>query len=220
MFLLCKDIITAEDIKKCEKLVVDFVKQFETLYGKTHVSFNVHLCLHLPESVSNWGPLWAHSGYIFESFNGEILKMFHGTQYVPLQIMKRFTYRQILLLLRDNALRNAVPECIQLFSNLTDRKRLKQFERVSDQLVTLSVHYFRKLSSEETLVMREQLSVTTDTVVKIFSRLLVNGELYYSQEFTRVGKRNSFTVLLQNGHIITVYYYIVVEQHGDRKYTV
>lgn len=48
MFLLCKDIITAEDIKKCEKLVVDFVKQFETLYGQTHVSFNVHLCLHLP----------------------------------------------------------------------------------------------------------------------------------------------------------------------------
>lgn len=65
--------------------------------------------------------------------------------------------------------------------------------------------------------MREQLSVTTDTVVKIFSQLLVNGELYYSQLFTRVVKRNSFTVLLQKGHIITVYYYIVVEQHGDKK---
>ncbi len=217
MYLLCKDIITTEDIKKFEKLVVDFVKQFETLYGKTHVSFNVHLCLHLPESVRNWGPLWAHSGYIFESFNGDILKMFHGTQCVPLQIMKQFTYRQILPLLRNDALKNAVPECIQLFSNLSGRKRLKQFERVCDQLVTLGLHYSRKLSSEEILVMREQFPVTADTVVKIFSRLLVNGELYYSQEFTRVVKRNSFTVLLLNGHIITVYYYIVVEQHGDRK---
>ncbi|XDV26081.1 hypothetical protein PO909_029878, partial [Leuciscus waleckii] len=138
MYLLCKVIITTEDIQKCEKLVVDFVKQFETLYGKTHVSFNVHLCLHLPESVRNWGPLWAHSGYIFESFNGDILKMFHGTQCVPLQIMKQFTYRQILPLLRNDALKNAVPECIQLFSNLTGRKRLKQFERVCDQLVTLA----------------------------------------------------------------------------------
>lgn len=82
MFLLCKDIITTEDFKKCEELV-DFVKQFETLYGKPNVSFNVNLCLHLPESVKNWGPLWAHSGYIFESFDGEILKMFHGTQCVP-----------------------------------------------------------------------------------------------------------------------------------------
>lgn len=153
----------------------------------------------------------------FQSFNGEILKMFHGTQYIPLQIMKRSTYGQILPLLRNDALRNAVPECIQLFSNLTGRKRLKQFEKVSNQLVTLSLHYSRKLSSEETLVMREQLSVTTDTVVKIFGRLLVKGELYYSQEFTRVVKRNSLTVLLQNGPIINAYYYILKELHGDRK---
>lgn len=217
MFLLSKDIITTADLQKCEKLVVDFVKQFETLYGKIHVSFNVHLCLHLPESVRNWGPLWAHSGYIFESYNGEILKMFHGTQCVPLQIMKQFTYRQVLPLLRNNALRNAVPECIQLFSKLTGKKSMKQLDRVGDQFVTLGLHYCRKLSSEERLVMKEQLAVTTGTVVKIFKRVLVNGELYYSQEFTRVMKRNSFTVLMKNGNIITVYYYIVVEQHGNRK---
>lgn len=78
MFLLCKDIITTQELKRCEKLVADFVKQFETLYGKQDVSFNVHLCSYLPESVKNWGPLWAHSGYIFESYNGEILKMFHS----------------------------------------------------------------------------------------------------------------------------------------------
>nr|XP_033967044.1 uncharacterized protein LOC117467508 isoform X2 [Pseudochaenichthys georgianus] len=217
MFLLCKDIITTEELKRCEKLVVDFVKQFETLYGKQNVSFNVHLCLHLPESVNNWGPLWAHSGYIFESFNGEILKLFHGTQCVPLQIMKEFTYRQVLPLLRNDALRNAVPACIQLYNHLTGQKRLKQFERVADQIVTLDLYYSRKLTSEEILAMREKLSVTADTIVKVFSRLLVNGQLYYSQEFTRVVKRNSFTVMLQNGHIITIYYYIIIEQQGTRK---
>ena len=34
--------------------------------------------------------------------------------------------------------------------------------------------------------------------------------MYYSEQFTRVMKRNSFTVLLDNGHTITVCYYIVV----------
>ncbi|XP_040890672.1 uncharacterized protein LOC121189967 isoform X4 [Toxotes jaculatrix] len=217
MFLLCKDTVTSEGLKRCEKLVVEFVKQFETLYGKENVSFNVHLCLHLPDSVRNWGPLWAHSGYIFESFNGEILKMFHGTQCVPLQIMKQFTYRQVLPLLKKNALTNAVPRCIQLYNNLTGEKKLKLFERVADQVVTLGLHYVRKLTKEEVLAMREKLSVTTDTVVKIFSRTLVKGELYYSEQFTRVMKRNSFTVLLDNGHIITVYYYIVVERLDNRK---
>ncbi|KAL7866987.1 hypothetical protein AOLI_G00148010 [Acnodon oligacanthus] len=157
MFLLCKDIITTEDLKRCEKLVVDFVKQFETLYGKQNVSFNVHLCLHLPESVRSWGPMWAHSGYIFESFNEEILKMFHGTQCVPLQIMKEFTYRQVLPLLRNDALKNAVPECIQLYNHLNGQKRLKQFERLADQVVILGLHYSCKLTSEEIVAMREQL---------------------------------------------------------------
>ena len=67
--------------------------------------------------------LWTHSGYIFESFNGEVLKMFHGTQCVPLQIMKQFIYRQVLPLLKNNALRNAVPGYIQLYNNLTGEKK-------------------------------------------------------------------------------------------------
>ena len=89
---------------------------------------------------------------------------------------------------------------------MTGEKKLKQFERVADQVVTLGLHFVRKLTNEEMLAMRETFSVTTDTVVKIFSRILVKGELYYSEQFTRVKKRNSFTVLLDNGHIITVYY--------------
>lgn len=108
--------------------------------------------------------------------------MFHGTQCVPLQIMKQFTYRQVLPLLKNNALRNAVPRCIQLYNNLTGEKKLKQFERVADQVVTLGLHYVRKLTNEEILAMREKLSVTTDTIVKIFSRTFVKGELYYKEQ--------------------------------------
>ena len=143
--------------------------------------------------------------------------MFHSTQFVPLQIMKQFTYRQVLRLLKNNELRNAVPGCIQLYYNLTGEKKLKKFEKVADQVVTLGLHYVRKLTDEEILALREKLSVTTDTVVKIFSRTLVKGELYYSEQFTRVMKRNSFTILLDDGHIITVYYYIVVGRLHNRK---
>lgn len=39
-------VITTGELKRCEKkMVVDFVKKFEILYGKQNVSFNVHLCL-------------------------------------------------------------------------------------------------------------------------------------------------------------------------------
>ncbi|XP_043469590.1 uncharacterized protein LOC122503198 [Leptopilina heterotoma] len=43
------------------------------------MTFNVHLLLHLAESVYNWGPLWAHSAFAFESGNGQLLKNVNKT---------------------------------------------------------------------------------------------------------------------------------------------
>ena len=47
---------------------------------------NVHGILHLPEAASDLGPLWAHSCFPFESGNGEILKLYHGSQSVEKQV--------------------------------------------------------------------------------------------------------------------------------------
>lgn len=216
MFTLSKESITEAELRKSEELAVDFVSQFETLYGKENVSFNVHLCLHLPESVKNWGPLWAHSGYVFESFNGAILKMFHGTQCVPLQIMKQFTYIKALPLLGKELLKDASPECIGLFQNLTGHRRAKQCTNVSSGVTTLGNGLPKRLNAEELLALREQVNIRSDTVVKVFNRVLVRGQAYYSQGYTRVAKRNSYTVMLESERILNVYSYIQVDEDQPR----
>ncbi len=38
------------------------------------MTLNVHSLLHLSKSVVNWGPLWSHSAFMFEDFNGYLLK--------------------------------------------------------------------------------------------------------------------------------------------------
>ena len=47
---------------------------------------NVHCLLHLVHYVRLYGPLWTHSCFPFESLNGKILKMQHGTHHVALQV--------------------------------------------------------------------------------------------------------------------------------------
>ena len=47
---------------------------------------NVHGLLHLPDTVRHLGPLWAHSCFPFESANGELLRLFHGSQGVEKQV--------------------------------------------------------------------------------------------------------------------------------------
>ena len=44
------------------------------------MTINIHNLLHIPNVVKNMGPLWAHSCFPFESANGELLKLFHGSQ--------------------------------------------------------------------------------------------------------------------------------------------
>jgi hypothetical protein len=88
--ILLSDSIPLSTLDHCDLVFKKFVQDFEILYGKNNVSFNVHLCLHLTQSVRSWGPLWAHSAFIYEFFNGDLLQMIKGTQAVPLQICKTF----------------------------------------------------------------------------------------------------------------------------------
>lgn len=55
--------------------------------GERNMSANIHILLHLPEVVEDLGPLWAHSCFPFETANGELLKLFHGSQSVDKQVI-------------------------------------------------------------------------------------------------------------------------------------
>lgn len=78
------------DLYLARKKIENFVEEFENLYGKEHMSFNVHILLHACDCVSRWGPLWAYSAYGFEDSNGRLGKLFNGTQSVDLQVASKF----------------------------------------------------------------------------------------------------------------------------------
>ena len=48
---------------------------------------NLHSLLHMADDIRNLGLLWPHSTFPFESLNGELLKLFHGTQNIVSQIV-------------------------------------------------------------------------------------------------------------------------------------
>lgn len=60
--------------------------QCATCTEKRYMTIKVHQLLHLVECVRHLGPLWAHSCFPFESFNGRIKRMFHGTRNPHLQV--------------------------------------------------------------------------------------------------------------------------------------
>lgn len=74
IFVLLREKVTIEDMRKAEEKLIEFVKAFEQLYGKENVTMNLHLLLHIVETVRYSGPLWSQSAFSFESSNGELIR--------------------------------------------------------------------------------------------------------------------------------------------------
>ena len=90
VYTLLNDNISGEDILLAEIALYKFAALVATLYGNEHISYNVHLLVHLAKSVKLWGPLWANSAFLFENANGKLLRSFSGTRGVTTQIFKLF----------------------------------------------------------------------------------------------------------------------------------
>ena len=86
IWLMNRSSISIKDLKKSKALLLHFCMQVEGLYGNRYETFNVHCLLHLTRCVKCLGPLWSCSCFWYEDYNGDIRKLYHGTQKVDLQI--------------------------------------------------------------------------------------------------------------------------------------
>lgn len=84
--LLNQASISNQDLELATSLLLLFVCEFQELFGVRNMSFNVHCLTHLPDVVRALGPLWASSCFGFESLNGKLARLVHGTRHAGLQI--------------------------------------------------------------------------------------------------------------------------------------
>ena len=184
---LCGDNISFESVDKSERLIKYFVMMFSTLYGERYMTLNVHQLLHLPDCVRNIGPLWAYSCFSFENANGELNRLFHGTQNIELQILSSV---------------NIIHHLPSLLESLPDRYR-EIFQKLYPGRMTKAVNSFhiqflgRKYTKELPHYILEQLLPLLGMVppnMEFYSRMIFRGQVFHSKEYDRAVKRNSYTV--------------------------
>jgi len=66
--------VSVDDLQVASRLLAEFVSRFEVIYGKRHMTINIHSLLHLPLMVKRFGPLPVTSCYPHESLGG-VLKI-------------------------------------------------------------------------------------------------------------------------------------------------
>lgn len=192
IFLLLKSNIYPQELNDADVLMLEFVWGVQDLYGEEHMTSNVHTLLHLAKSVKLWGPLWAHSAFVFESANGEILKLVQGTRGAATQIIDKFILRNTLLVFsRIHTIRNDI---LNFCQNLTSCPRLKEAEEFNCTTV-LGEGRFHKLNCEERGLLQTLGQVDS---VTIYKRAICHGLRLDSPDYVRCKKTNNSVVQLEN----------------------
>ncbi len=78
MHILLMDCISTSQLNAAELMLEDFVTLLPELYREKSCTMNAHLLCHLTKYVRLWGPLWTHSDFGFESYNGHLKYLFHS----------------------------------------------------------------------------------------------------------------------------------------------
>ncbi len=101
MHILLQGQLSETKIVAAEVMLADYYKLLPELYGSRSCNLNAHSLIHLTQYVRQWGPLWTHSAFGFESMNGHLTSMLHSTYKVADQLLFSIDVHQTLSLLCD-----------------------------------------------------------------------------------------------------------------------
>jgi hypothetical protein len=182
--------IARNDLRKASKLLQRLCLSIDFMYHARYESSNVHALLHLSGKVRDLGPLWAHSCFFFEDLNGELRKLFNGTQNVHMQILHSVSVQQ------------KIPELIPLlplgseehafYMNLTKRQSKGTRLQIADQTYALGSLKRCSVPTEVQDVIEAMYGPVSE--FQQFLRIMVGRSVIHSKQYLPETKRNSYTV--------------------------
>lgn len=89
-----------------------------------------------------------------------------------------------------------------------------------DKVTALGVPKIRKVSENDTIALHGELGVTPASIVKYYNRIVVNGEVIHCHTYTKTKKRNNCVVILKDGHIFKISYFLSVSEDRHQLYAV
>lgn len=194
IYVLLGTKITQEQLIECHNNLNQFVLQYQDFYGMEKMTMNIHLIKHLANGVQYLGPLWTNSLFVFEDYNGYLLKLVNGTQDVLAQITSKYCLAKSYNTNKYNA---ALSDCEVLGKG-------RPFNPESIQNVNEKSALFNFIQS----VGHQH----TNMQALKYLRIKKGHTIYTSQEYERATKTIDFFVGLSDGKMGVVKYYLEIEE--------
>lgn len=210
--ILLKTSISKAEIQYARNCLFQFIHGVEVLYGVEHISFNVNLLSHLPHGVELFGPLWSHSAFMYGDFHQQLKKFVRSSNAANLQILRsfrsKFAFHKMYERYRD-FLTNSQRVYLK---KVLSKRSLPAGKKTIDNIRLIGRKTCANLTDEQFLALqRINIPVERNYETEFYKRIVINNELIVSEEYTRVKKRNSYTVLLTTDEIFEINTFIAME---------
>jgi len=144
--------------------------------------------------VLQLGPLWANSSFEFEDANGDLKAMFHGSQNVDMQIVTSISAMQRLPDLSRRLEKDSPAE--KFYSELKFGAQSKSTP-IGQNIFKLGAASKCTLAENVKNKLIQVLGLTPFGTVKKFNRIKIGRQVFHSKAYSRVYKRNSYTVVFK-----------------------
>ncbi|XP_057324009.1 uncharacterized protein LOC130666770 [Microplitis mediator] len=168
---LNNDSITSTDLDRADTLLKEYVKLFEKYFGLSKMTSNIHSLTHLVNCVRNWGPIWAHNAFIFESWNKKIIDSLTSPngrldQIATRFLMQRFINRTIFNESISSETRNYIKKTLKVVDETSSTERRNKF-------VVEGTSITRALSTNERIIL-QQAGYDPNRIV-LYRQMRLNG---------------------------------------------
>ncbi|KAK3923500.1 tRNA wybutosine-synthesizing protein 4, partial [Frankliniella fusca] len=189
--LLNQASVSLQDVELARSLLRSFVHDFQELFGVRNMSFNIHCLRHLPDVTLAFGPLWVSSCFGYESLNGRLARLVHGTRHAGLQIYSHLGLLKNLSTL-EASLKNADVK------SFCKQMRLKSHQFKIAAKIQNGILVLGNVVKEHKIlppIFNDALSLACNVDAKYFFyfRLKKDGFLYVAEYYGK-GTRNSSCV--------------------------
>lgn len=197
IFILLIDSISFEQIDHAEKLLWNFCSQMANLYGERFETTNIHLLVHLADSVRDLGPLWTHSCFHFEDKNGYLIRLIHGTQNIQIQMVHAVRLVQSIPVISQTIKPgNAIAE---YYTRMTKDESFCQENNDLTRTKLYGASSELQLDTFHLSTLEKHAGHCTDSkTVRIFHRAQVKRKYLTSKHFAKGNRRNNFSVVFSS----------------------
>lgn len=196
IYVFDSDKIETEAYKNATRAIKKFVSDTEILYGMELMKFNVHLLLHIPKSVKDFGALWAWSAFSYESNNFVLRSMLHSSQTILQQICKSYLRFQTLKYIDTFSKTNCNSEGKNLYLKMVENYKSRSGHRTinDNRLIIFGNGKIIFLSLVEKLSIQALITENIQDHAVSYERFIFNNVLYHSSTYEKLFKRNNSIV--------------------------